>query len=313
MDGTVTVNGTIENNLKVVFQKTLVELARKKESYLSNIPAVFVAPFEGRTMGITRAGAVNLKEANERNAKVQYEDYLFDNRWVTKERWANSWIFDNSDIKDSIADPTSALYTAIGDALNDLKDRVIVKAAIAPVVVGGMSPDDPKRVIQPEDDGVRTVDATTAYNFDTIKQVKRNFGNSYVSRGITIVQTVNEEAKLLEEEKLINNYYSDSLDNQFRNGSILQSLGCHFISNFAGSDNGTGGVGKKYNTVLKEIGGTRLCLALAEKAIQFGMVDIEVRIERLQDYVASTGISVVARAHALRLQGEKVQIIKTTI
>ena len=115
-------------------------------------------------MGITRAGVVNLKEANERNAKVQYEDYLFDNRWVTKERWANSWIFDNADIKDSIADPTSALYTAIGDALNDLKDRVIVKAAIAPVVVGGMSPSDPRRIIQAEDDGVKTVDATSVYN-----------------------------------------------------------------------------------------------------------------------------------------------------
>ncbi len=313
MDGTVTVNGTIENNLKIVFQKTLVELARKKESLLANIPAVFTSPFDGRTMGITRAGVVNLKEANERNARVQYEDYLFDNRWVTKERWANSWIFDNADIKDSIADPTSALYTAIGDALNDLKDRVIVKAAIAPVVVGGMSPNDPRRIIQAEDDGVKTVDATSIYNFNTIKQVKKNFGNNYVTKGITIIQTVNEEAKLLEEEKLINNYYSNSLDNQFREGSMLKTLGCYFISNFAGSDNGTGGVGKKYNTVLKEIGGTRLCLALAEKAIQFGMVDIEVRIERLQDYVASTGISVVARAHALRLQGEKVQIIKTTI
>ena len=198
MDGTITVNGSIENNLKVVFQKTLVELARKKESYLSNIPGVFIAPFEGRTMGITRAGAVNLKEANERNAKVQYEDYLFDNRWVTKERWANSWIFDNSDLKDSIIDPRSALYSAISDALNDLKDRVIIKSAIAPVVVGGMSPNDPKRVIQAEDDGVKTIDATTSYDFDTIKQIKRNFGNNYVSKGITIIQTVNEESKLLE-------------------------------------------------------------------------------------------------------------------
>ncbi len=313
MDGTITVNGSIENNLKVVFQKTLVELARKKESLLANIPGVFVAPFEGRTMGITRAGAVNLKEANERNAKVQYEDYLFDNRWVTKERWANSWIFDNADIKDSIADPTSALYTAIGDALNDLKDRVIIKSAIAPVVVGGMSVNDPKRIIQPEDDGVKTIDATASYDFDTIKQIKRNFGNNYVAKGITIIQTVNEESKLLEEEKLINNYYSNSLDNQFREGSVLKTLGCNFISNFAGSDNGTGGVGKKYNTIIPEIGGNRLCIALAERAIQFGVVDIEVRVERLQDYVASTGISVVARAHALRLQGEKVQIIKTTI
>ena len=313
MDGTITVNGSIENNLKVVFQQTLLELARKKESLLSNIPAVYTAPFEGRTMGITRAGGVNLKEANERNAKVQYEDYLFDNRWVTKERWANAWIFDNADLKDSIADPRSALYTAIGDALNDLKDRVIIKSAIAPVVVGGMAPNDPKRIIQPEDDGVKTIDATSKYDFDTIKQIKRNFGNNYINRGITIIQTVNEESKLLEEEKLINNYYSNSLDNQFREGSVLKTLGCHFVSGFAGSDNGIGGVGKKYNTIIPEIGGTRLCLAMAERAIQFGVVDIEVKVERLQDYVASTGISVVARAHALRLQGEKVQIIKTTI
>ena len=313
MDGVITVTGNIENNLKVTFQETLVELARKKESLLSNIPGVFVSSFNGRTMGITRAGAVSLKEANERNTKVQYEDYLFDNRWVTKERWSNAWIFDNADIKDSIADPTSALYTAIGDALNNLKDRVIIKAAIAPVVVGGMSSSDPKRIIQAEDDGVKTVDATASYDFDTIKQVKRNFGNNYVSKGITIIQTVNEESKLLEEEKLINNYYSASFNNQFRDGSILQSLGCHFVSDFAGSDNGTGGVGKKYDTIIPEIGGNRLCIALAEKAIQFGMVDIEVKVDELQDYVSSIGIKVVARAHALRLQGEKVQIIKTTI
>ena len=313
MDGMISVNGNIENNLKITFKETLEELARQKESYLSNIPAVVNAPFQGRVMGVSRVGGVKLKEANERNAKVQYEQYVFDSRWTTKERWANAWIMDKADLRDSIANPTSALYSAIHDALNNLKDRVIIKSAIAPVVVGGRNENDPKRMVTAEEDGVKTIDATTSYDFEVIKQVKRNFGNSYITKGITIIQTVNEEAKLLDDEKLINNYYSSSLSNKFNEGSILQSLGCNFISNFAGSDNGLSGVGKKYDTMIPEIGGERLCIALAEKAIQFGLVEIDIKTEELQDYVDSIGVKVVARAHALRLQGEKVQIIKTTI
>lgn len=314
-DGMISVNGNIENNLKITFQETIHELLRQKQSYLSNTPAVYNAPFNGRVLGIVRAGGVRLKEANERNARLQRQEYLFDNRWTTKKRWANSWIMDNADVMDAIANPESSLYTAITDAINVLKDQVILKAAVGSVKVGGRTYDDPVRILQPEDDGVKEIDATGSYNFDTIKRIKTNFGNNYVSNGITIAQTINEESQLFSDNRLINKDYENGLNvNHNGEGSFLKILNCRFISDFAGSDNGAEGVGKKYDPIIPEIGGFRYCVAMAEKAVQFGLVQIDVRTTpNLEGYVDSTGIDVVVRAHALRLQGEKVQIIKTTI
>ena len=215
---------------------------------------------------------------------------------------------------DAIANPESSLYSAITDAINVLKDKVILQSAIGSVKVGGRTIDDPIRIIQAEDDGVKTIDATSVYDFDTIKRIKRNFGNNYISKGITIVQTVNEESELLADTKLINKDYESALNNSYSEGNIIKSLNCRFISDFAGSDNGTDGVGKKYDPIIPEVAGYRYCVAMAEKAVQFGLVQIDVRTTpNLEGYVDSTGIDVVVRAHALRLQGERVQIIKTTI
>ena len=313
-DGMISVNGNIENNLLITFQNTIEILLRQKQSYLSNIPGVVNAPFNGSVLGITRAGGVSLKEANERNGKLQYEQYLFDNRWVTKERWANSWIMDRKDLIDAITNPTSALYSAITDAVMKLKDKVILKASIAPVKVGGRTDSDPLREITAEEDGVKIIDATSGYNFDIIKRVKRNFGNNYACKNVYIIQTVNEETELLSDDKLINRDYIEALDNKHQEGSLMKSLGIRFISDFAGSDNGASGVGKKYDTVIPEIGGQRLCIALAERAVQFGLTQLDIRTESdLQGYVDSQAVKVIVRTHALRLQGEKVQIIKTTI
>ena len=46
MDGIISVNGNIENNLKITFRETIEELLRQKQSYLSNTPAVYTAPFQ---------------------------------------------------------------------------------------------------------------------------------------------------------------------------------------------------------------------------------------------------------------------------
>ena len=71
MDGIISVNGNIENNLKITFRETIEELLRQKQSHLSNTPAVYTAPFSGRVLGIVRSGGVKLKEATKEMLKYR--------------------------------------------------------------------------------------------------------------------------------------------------------------------------------------------------------------------------------------------------
>ena len=49
---------------------------------------------------------------------------------------------DNTDVVDAIANPESSLYSAITDAINVLKDKVILQSAIRSVKVGGRTIDE---------------------------------------------------------------------------------------------------------------------------------------------------------------------------
>ena len=166
----ILINGNIESSLKATFQETIYELVRQKQSFLSSTPTVITKPFDGRVIAITRAGSVNLKEVTERNQKRNYETYAFDRRWAKKKSWTNAFIMDRADVKDAIADPSSALYNAVVAAVNRLKDKVIVDAAVGNIKIG--SGEEELITKTAEEDGVIEVDATSAYNYSILKKIE---------------------------------------------------------------------------------------------------------------------------------------------
>lgn len=308
----VIVNGNIESSYKTILQETIYDLVRQKKSYLEKTNVIVHQPFDGQELAVTRAGAIEFDEVTERNQKRKYSEYVFDRIWTTHRSWEKSFIFDRTDIKVAIEKPTSAVYRAIIAGINKLKDKVVIAAAVDNISIGS---DAKTRVTKTaEEDGVITVDATSEYNFDTISTVSTNFKNCYIDDGIVIAQSPNEEKELLRDSKLMSRDYETSFGSSFSNGSINKTLGCNFISNFSGSDNGTNGRGKLTNPILPEDGGFRYCVALASDSIQMGMLDIDIDfIDKLENYVNSSAINVFVRAYALRLEGCKVQKIKVTI
>jgi hypothetical protein len=310
-DATI-INGNIESSLKTTFEQTYYELARQKQSYLGGTLAVIHKPFTGTTYGISRVGDIELQREEGRNPLRHYDNYLFDRRWATREAWSKNIVMDKHDITDAIADPTSAIYSALIDAKNLLEDRVVCQAAIAEVKIGADAANI--QVITAEEDGVQTIDATTGYTFDVLKQIRTNFRNQNVRDMIEIAQTANELSELLDDEKLINKDYQEGTGTQHNGDGIVRSLGIHLISDFAGSDNGQNGVGKIKNPIIPEIGGTRLCLALAQQSIQIALTELDIDfIDKNPLYQHSSTLSLSLRVYGLRLEGKKVKIIKTTI
>jgi hypothetical protein len=306
------INGNIESSYKTVFEQTYYELARQKQSFLGATPAVIHKPFTGKVYGISRAGDLELKKDNSRNPLRKYDDYLFDRRWAKKDAWFKNIVMDRHDVYDAIADPTSVIYSALIDAKNVLEDRVIINAASADVQIG--KDQGSTEIITAEEDGVETIDATSAYNYDVIKQVSTNFKNKYINGYKVIAQTATEESELLDDEKLINRDYRSNTNTSVDTGTIMPSLGIHFISNFAGSDNGQGGVGKIPNTIIPEVGGLRYCVALAEGAVQIALTEIDIDfLDKNPLYQHSSTISLTLRVYGLRLEGKKVILIKKTI
>jgi hypothetical protein len=309
----VIVNGNLESAFRITFEETFYKLASQKQSYLENI--ALKKPFSGAAYGISRMGNVELEKEEGRNPLRNPQQPDFDRRWQTKENWSRDFALDKYDIQDMIADPTSVLYTSLIEARNRLIDRVLIRAAIAEVRVGASF--DNSNVITAEEDGVKTIDATSGYNYDKVKEVNTKFKNSYHSDARYMIQTPNEESELLDDEKFINRDYRNQSNTAVETGSLSQSLGINFISNFAGSDNGgAGGNGKILNPIIPEIGGTRLCVAMVKDAVQLYAMEMDINYIPASSnpiYKHTNILSLALRVSSLRLEGSKVIIVKTTI
>ncbi|MDR0423215.1 MAG: hypothetical protein LBH46_01350 [Rickettsiales bacterium] len=311
----IIVNGNIESSLQTAFVETYYILARQRQSYLANTPAIIHRPFKGQALAISRAGAVKLNEDNSRNPLKNYTPYTFDRRFQTKRSFTLTIPIDRHDVFDAIADPKSPILQAIIDEKNKLFDKVVHEAAIADVRVG----DDygTSEVITALQDGVVFIDATSAYNFDTLRELKRSFGN--VQGGFKVItQTQTEEEALFAEEKFINSLYRQSIggaDGNTVNPMNLNTiLGFSIISAYQGSDNGQSGIGTIEDPIIPEDGGVRHCLCLAENSIQAGVTELDINFQEYDPlYAHSSSITFNIRISAVRLDGRLVRVVNTTI
>jgi hypothetical protein len=308
----VIVNGNLESAFKITFEETFYQLARQRQSYLE--PIALKKPFSGAAYGISRMGSVELEQEQGRNPLRNPQQPDFDRRWQTKENWSRDFALDKYDIHDMITDPTSALYVSLIEARNRLIDRTIIRAAMADVRVGASL--DASNIITAEEDGVITVDATGGYGYDKAKEINTKFKNNYHSDSRYMIQTPNEESELLDDEKFINRDYRNNSNTAVETGSLSQSLGINFISNFSGSDNGAGGNGKVLNPIIPEIGGTRLCVAIVKDGVQLYATEVDINFipaSMNPMYKHTNILSLSLRVSCLRLEGSKVIIVKTTI
>lgn len=294
------------------FERSFHVAAQQKQTLLSGSGVVKYLPVEGKTNNYASMEAFELSEVNGQNPDKVYGDYTTSNRQMSKRRFTKTiYIDDKDDVNDLIADPTSYLTQGLVYAKNRVIDRVIAAAAAGDVLVG--APNATPTSVTAANDGVLTVDATSGLDYADIQKITENFINNDLPieeiRGSLLAITGKENSALMGDEKFINNDY---MNGATVNAGIVSKAGIYQTALFAGSV--TGGI-TVANPILTETasGSTRSCLVLAPNSILLSMKVNDLRIEPSYTKVGSKEVTIDFWINAMRSEGKRVQILKTTM
>ncbi len=291
------------------FEKAFHVAAQQKQTLLSGSGVVKYLSPEGKTNNYASMSAFELEEALGQNPDKIYGDYTTSNRQMTKRRFTKTiYIDDKDDVNELITDPTSYLVQGLVYAKNRVIDRIIAAAATGDVLIG--APNAQPVATNAAADGVKTVDATAGLDYNSIQKVTENFINNEMTideiRGSVLALSGQENTALMNEEKFINNDY---LNGSSVNAGVVSDAGLYKTALFAGSVTGGAQVA---NPVLKEEGNERSCLVLAPQSILVSMKLNDLRIEPSYTKVGSKEVTIDLWINAMRAEGKRVQVLKTT-
>ena len=290
------------------FEKNYYRLTQQMQSYLKGTGVIkFVAP-EGKTKNQARIGRIELTEVAGRNPEWQVQDHNMDNRQFTKRRFTVTLLLDDkTDINELISDPTSELLEAMKAGQERVMDRVTVQSAIGPVRVG--RPDEATSDLSASADGVITIDATSGLTYAKIQEIKENFINSECGdEKVIFALTGKEHTQLMGIDEFINNDY---IDNKPVQSGDMKTVNGFNIVKFAGSSTGGATVP---NPIIPEGETTRDCPVMLPQSIVMAskLAKLNV-IENVPGYVNTTSLTIDYWIGAMRQEGVKCQIVRTTI
>lgn len=306
------INPTIDQAKIQSWETNFYTLASQKTSLLSNLPAIKHIDFSAAKHNIVRLNSLEIQEISGRNPKVNYEETSFDNRQIVKRNFAKSILFDKYDNLEMMSDPTSDIYTEVMQAFDRMKDRIIAEACFASVMCGDPNNGVALTSVTAEEDGVKTIDATSGLTYNLLKQAHTNFINSNILSGdlmnsnLSFICAGSDMSQLLDEDKFINNNYTSI--RPVDNGVITKVLGMNVVTLAGSQTNQT----EYTNPILKEDGTTRDCIILAPDSIRFVVSDVSIEIREPDEYYRSKALVFSARLGAIRTEGAKIQKIKTT-
>lgn len=291
------------------FEKAFHVAAQQKETLLSGSGVVKYLTSDGKTNNYATLSPFELVEAVGQNPNKSYGDYTTSNRQMTKRRFTKTiYIDDKDDVNELITDPTSYLVQGLVYAKNRVIDRIIASAAAGTVLIG--APNAVPESKTAEQDGVKTVDATGGLTYSAIQTITQNFINNDLTidefRGSVLAISGQENTALMGEEKFINNEY---MNGHTVNAGIVSNAGIYKTALFAGSVTGDSTV---ENPVLAENETTRTCLVLAPQSILVSMKLNDLRVEPSYTKVGSNEVTIDLWINAMRAEGKRVQILKTT-
>ena len=304
----VITTGNLDHAKLLLFEKNFERIATQKDTKLLNTPAVKFMDIKGIS-NISRIDSNELVEVTGRNPKKQYVDIRNDNRKSVASRYTATFLVDDYDkVVNLITDPTSDLYMNLKEGRARRVDKCIAMAATANVLVG--APDVAPTTVTAEEDGVMTIDGKTTFDYkNVISPAITMFKNNYIdtTSGTTLAISASEEQKLRDDEYYMNMFYSGN--NTVDKGNITNASGFNVVT-FAGTQNG---VNEIELPILEESAGTRTNLLLAPHSIGFATEIGRLEVERAKDYVNSWEITIDLWVKAVRLQGQKVIKILSTI
>ncbi len=303
-------NANLDQAKLLLFEKNFYRVATQKDTKLLNTPAIKHMDIKGITNMSRMKGNDLIEVTSEgRNPDKKYADIDNDNRRSVARRFTRTYLVDSYDkAVQLITDPTSDLFENLKDAKNRMTDKCICDSAIASVTIG--APDVAGTVKTAAEDGVETIDGTSKFDYATvISPAITTFTNNYIdcSAGVTLALSGVENQCLRDDDKYMNAFYSSQ--HTVDTGKITNASGFNVVT-FAGSVNG----GKTINNpVLPENTGTRSNLLLAPNAIAFAVEIGKLACEPSPTKVNSWEITIDMWVKAVRTEGTRVIILKSTI
>lgn len=292
----------------LLFEKNFERLASNKDTKLLNCPAVKHMDIKGIS-NISRIEGNDLVKVTGRNPEKQYLTIRNDNRKSVAERFTGTYLVDSYDrAVQLITDPTSDLFMNLKEAKNRLTDQCIINAAVGSVVVG--APNEAGTTLTAEQDGVKTIAGTSAFNYSTvISPAITTFKNNYVdTNGVTLAISASEEEDLRNDDKYMNALYSNQ--NVVDRGTITNASGFNVVT-FAG--NVQGGTAVDLPILPESEAGVRSNVLMAPKSIAFAVEVGRLDCERSAKHVNSWEVTIDMWVKAVRLQGSKVIILTSTM
>ncbi len=303
-------NANLDQAKLLLFEKNFYRVATQKDTKLLNTPAIKHMDIKGISNMSRMKGNDLIEVTSEgRNPDKKYADIDNDNRRSVARRFTRTYLVDSYDkAVQLITDPTSDLFENLKDAKNRMTDKCICDSAIASVTIG--APDVAGTVKTAAEDGVETIDGTSKFDYATvISPAITTFTNNYIdcSAGVTLALSGVENQCLRDDDKYMNAFYSSQ--HTVDTGKITNASGFNVVT-FAGSVNG----GKTINNpVLPENTGTRSNLLLAPNAIAFAVEIGKLACEPSPTKVNSWEITIDMWVKAVRTEGARVIILKSTI
>ena len=239
--------------------------------------------------------------ANGRNPDIQPSQVTFTRRKLSRERVVVTLEVDQRDVRGMLTDPKGDLARLCIAAIERETDRIIYDALFATVYTGrnfGTS-------VSYTTDGVLSVDATAAFVYERLLEIRANFIDNEVGNvgmtPIVIGISGDEHTDLMSEIELTSGDYTSQY--VIQSGSITQALGMGLIAFGAGVT----------DPILETVGGERISFALAQNGVVLG-ISLERKVEVKDNplKVETAIINVIKELGAVRTQGVRIQRVRLT-
>lgn len=264
-------------------------------------PFVTRKPIMGDDYAHDGLNEVQPYRANGRNPVLQPTQAAFTRRKMSRERVVVTLLVDSRDVRGMLTNPQGDLATMCIAAVERETDRVIYDSLFASVLTGRSF----GTTVTFATDGGLTVDATTAFTYEKLLEIRQNFIDGEVGNqgdiAIAIGISGDEHTDLMSEIELTSGDYTSQY--VIQTGIIRTALGMALVAFGANAT----------DPILETVSSERISFALAQKGVVLGISkDRTVEVKDDPTKVETSIINVIKEIGAVRTQGVRVQKIRLT-
>lgn len=294
---------TIDQALVTQFSDMVYEQAQQTQTRLS--PFVDVVQVQGKDYAVERLDKVEAIEVTTRHADTVAQEISHSRRQLAMREFRATFLLDDFDDVSTLIDPQRGYVSALANAMNRQKDRLIADAAFADVKTGR---NFGSTVTFANDEGLTIaagVGSTTGLNYDKILNVQENFINNNVGteldEKIALIVTGEQNTNMMNETELTSGDFTREY--AVERGRIAVAGGLDVI-HVSGTDS---------SPILAKSGNDRSVIALAQGGIKFGVSkDVSIKINERPDKNNAIQIQACMYGGAVRVDGRRVQKVTCT-